>query len=232
MYVLNTIRQGNLRFLTFVNMRAALSIALLLFSLAAFSQKDDREIIQFSGVTVDADALTGVPLVTIIVENTGRGTISDNSGYFSFVAQVLDTIRFSSVGYKKAWFIIPDTLSNNRYSLIQMMTRDTVLLKETAIYPWPSKDQFRDAFMNLVIADDDYERARKNLAREELAERGEAMAMDGSQNYKYQMQAYQSKLYYAGQYPPNNLLNPLAWYKFIQAWKRGDFRRKDKKNKK
>jgi len=25
---------------------------------------------------------------------------------------------------------------------------------------------------------------------------------------------------------PNNLLNPIAWAKFIKAWKRGDFKKK------
>jgi hypothetical protein len=30
-----------------------------------------------------------------------------------------------------------------------------------------------------------------------------------------------------GQLPKNNLLNPIAWAQFIQAWKNGDFRRKE-----
>jgi len=53
------------------------------------------------------------------------------------------------------------------------------------------------------------------------------MGMDGSMNFKNQMQQQYSKLYYAGQLPPNNLLNPIAWAKFIQAWQNGDFKRKE-----
>jgi len=30
-----------------------------------------------------------------------------------------------------------------------------------------------------------------------------------------------------GQVPPQNIFNPIAWAEFIQAWKRGDFKRKD-----
>jgi hypothetical protein len=38
------------------------------------------------------------------------------------------------------------------------------------------------------------------------------------------MEEYKSKLYYIGQLPPNNLLNPLAWAEFVKAWKNGDFK--------
>ena len=34
------------------------------------------------------------------------------------------------------------------------------------------------------------------------------------------------KYYYAGQAPPQNIFNVFAWAQFIEAWKRGDFKRK------
>ncbi|PCJ83326.1 MAG: hypothetical protein COA57_11525 [Flavobacteriales bacterium] len=205
--------------------KICLFILLFLLSEIGYAQ-NGRQLVQFSGVVISGDSLSPVPFANIIIKNTRRGTMSDFYGFFSFVAQLSDTVEFSSVGYKKSAFIIPDSLTTNRYSLIQMMTKDTILLKETVIYPWPTKEQFREAFLNLRIPDDDYERARKNLARAELKERLEVTAMDGSENYKYQMQQYQSRLYYAGQYPPNNLLNPIAWAQFIKAWKEGKFKRR------
>ena len=69
-------------------------------------------------------------------------------------------------------------------------------------------------------------RADRNMARADVKEQMTGMAMDASLNYKFSMQQYQSKLYYAGQLPPNNLLNPIAWAKFIKAWKNGDFKKK------
>ena len=178
-------------------------------------------LIQFSGVVVDGEELTPVRFASVMISNTYRGTISDNTGYFSFVASVGDTIHFSSVGYKKADFVIPDTLSTNRYSLIQVLEKDTILLKEQRVYPWPSKEQFKEAFLSLNDPDNDFERAQRNLAMAE--QRQENMNVPqrsyGSLAYKYQMQQYQSRLYYAGQYPANNLLNPIAWSQFIQSWK-------------
>ena len=208
---------------------ALISLLFILCSSPLFSQ--ERKLVQFSGVIVSGDNLNPLPFTNIIIKNSQRGTMSDYYGFFSFVAQEKDTVEFSSIGYKKSEFVIPDTLSTNRYSLIQMLTRDTILLKETVVYPWPTKDQFREAFLHLEIPDDDYERAMKNLERAEMKERMEAMPMDGSGNYKWQMQQYQSKLYYAGQYPSITLLNPIAWAQFIQAWRNGDFKRKEEKKK-
>ena len=197
----------------------ALSSTLLTESL--FSQ---NSFIQFSGVVVSQDSLKPVPYCSIIDKATKRGTTSDYFGYFSFVANKGDTIEFSSIGYKKSSFIIPDTLSTDKYSLIQVMFQDTILLKTAVVYPWPSKEQFAKAFVETEIPNDDYKRAMKNLSRSQLNERMKFTPMDGGLNFKWQQQQIQSKLYYAGQYPPNNLLNPIAWAKFIEAWKRGDFK--------
>ena len=108
---------------------------------------------------------------------------------------------------------------------------DTILLKETVIYPWPTQEQFREAFVKLNIPDDDLERAKKNLARSEMKEKIENFSMDGSMNYRNTIQQRASQLYYVGQYQPNNLLNPIAWAKFIEAWQRGDFKKKKTESK-
>lgn len=184
-------------------------------------------LIQFSGVVIEGDSLNPVPYTSIIVRNTRRGTISDYFGYYSFVAATGDTIEFSAIGFSSAQYIIPDTLSSNMYSLIQVLRRDTIYMKAVEVFPWPSREQFKQAFLNLNIQDDDLVRATKNMSRADMKEQMIGMAMDASLNFKYTNQQYQSRLYYAGQYPPNNLLNPIAWAKFIQAWKKGDFKKKD-----
>lgn len=201
---------------------AFLLFILALSTLNQGSAQDAKDgLLQFSGIIVTGDSLKPVPYANILIKNTHRGTTSDFFGYFSFVAQRGDTILFSHIGFKRNRFIIPDSLSTNRYSLIQVLITDTVLLSETYIYPWPTKEQFKMAFMNLNIPDDDLERARKNLQLMEMHERFKSMGMDGSQNFKNYMQEQTSRLYYAGQYPPTNLLNPIAWSKFIEAWKNG-----------
>ncbi|MCF8276690.1 MAG: carboxypeptidase-like regulatory domain-containing protein [Flavobacteriales bacterium] len=193
------------------------------------AQTKNDSLLQFSGVLLTRDSLMAVPFANILIKNSKRGTISDYFGYFSFVAERGDTIQFSYVGFKDALFVIPDSLNRKNYSLIQMMDQDTVILQEAVIYPWPTKEQFREAFLSLHLPEDDKQRAERNLNRAEMKERMENMGMDGSENFTYAMQQHGAQLYYAGQLPPNNLLNPLAWAKFIKAWKNGDFKRKKKR---
>ena len=75
------------------------------------------------------------------------------------------------------------------------------------------------------VPENDYDRAMKNLAREEMKERGKKMPMDGSMNYRHQMQQQVNKAYWNGGYMPNNWLNPFAWAKFFKAWKEGKFKK-------
>lgn len=207
-------------------------LVLILIGSAVYGQRDHNDsiyydgLIQFTGVVVSNDSVNPVPFAHIIDMSRASGTTSDYFGYFSFVAQKGDTIRFSSVGYKTSYFYIPDTLSSNKYSLIHVMHTDTVLLDQADIYPWPSKEQFAEAFVNAEIPNDDYKRAEANLNDEAMAAYADQIPMNGQMNFNWQMQQVQNRLYYSGQYPPNNLLNPLAWAKFIKAWKNGDFKKK------
>ncbi len=206
-----------------------LTIAMASLPLDATAQNEPDDLLQFSGVLLTRDSLIAVPFANIIIKDSRRGTISDYFGYYSFVAQPGDTIVFSHLGFKDAVFVIPDSLNRKQYSLIQMMDMDTIVLQEAIIYPWPTKEQFRQAFLDLRLPEDDKQRAERNLARAELKERMENMQADGSESYKIAMRQRGAQLYYAGQLPPNNLLNPIAWVKFIKAWRNGDFKRKKKK---
>ena len=96
------------------------------------------------------------------------------------------------------------------------------------IFPWPTKEQFKEAFLQLRVPNDDMGRARQNLDKDRMALLSAAMPMDGSMNYRYALEQQNTKLYYSGQLPTTNLLNPMAWAKFIQMWQNGDFKKKDK----
>jgi hypothetical protein len=178
------------------------------------------QLVQFSGVVVDKDSLQKIPYVAIIDKRSSTGCMTDYSGYFSFIAVPGDTVLFEAIGYKTNYYVLPDTLSTDKYSWIHLMPKDTINLKPFVFYSWPSKEAFRSAFLKLDLPDNDLARARKNMA---LAARHAryADARSPGVNYLQTVQQENDKLYYAGQYPPNNLLNPIAWAKFIQAWKDG-----------
>jgi len=153
--------------------------------------------------------------------------MSDVYGYFSFVAQEGDTILFSAVGFTRSQYVIPAELPESKYSMIHVMNRDTVWLRTAVVYPWPSREQFREAFMNLNLPEDDYQITMRNLSPAELVQRMESLPPDGLQSFQYQMAMDNTRLYYSGGTPPINLFNPVAWAQFIQAWQNGAFKRKD-----
>lgn len=185
---------------------------------------DERKLVQFSGVVV-TDSLEPVPFAHVMIKNSFRGTMSDVFGYFSFVAQESDTILFSAVGFIRSQYAVPDSLAENRYSMIHVMSRDTVMLSGMTVYPWPSPPDFDRAFLSLRLPDDDFQLAMRNLSPAEMMQRMENLPPDAYQSFQYQMALDQTKLYYSGGTPPINLFNPIAWAQFMQAWREGKFKK-------
>jgi hypothetical protein len=56
-----------------------------------------------------------------------------------------------------------------------------------------------------------------NLAQQRMMAAATVVNADGQGAYQNSMEQRTNKNYYAGQYQPNNLLNPVAWSKFIQS---------------
>jgi hypothetical protein len=202
--------------------KAILFLLLSWFGLNSFSQ----EVLQFSGIVVTGDSLNPVPYTNIMVENTHRGTTADYFGFFSFVAQEKDTIIFRAVGFRESSFIIPDSLSEKRYSLIQVLFPDTIMLNTVNIYPWHTKEAFKEAFLNAPPPEDDIARAAANIAPSRMLVMMETMDRDGYSNYKLSADEYSNKLYYSGMAPPINLMNPMAWASFIDALRKGKLKEK------
>jgi hypothetical protein len=190
-------------------------------------EDNKNDLVQFSGVVVTADSLKPIPYTNIRIDGTNLGTMANYEGFFSFVAHRGDRLIFTSIGYRESYFQIPDTLTQNRYSLFQMMQNDTILLTETVIYPWPNVDELEFAIVQHRVPENDYDRAMRNLALEEMKERARGLDFDGAMNYRYDMGEVVRKSYYAGQYMPYQFLNPFAWAKFFEAWKEGKFKKKD-----
>ncbi|HNW89032.1 MAG TPA: carboxypeptidase-like regulatory domain-containing protein [Bacteroidales bacterium] len=200
-------------------------LALLLISVRGSAQViSDTTLVQFSGIVVTADSIKPIPFVNILIKDSWRGTITDLYGFFSFVAHPKDVVVFNALGYKTAFYTIPDTLTINRYSLIQVLRPDTLLMNETVIYPWPTYEQFKQAFADLNVPDDDLERAKKNIIEIEKRVLFDDVAMGSSMNYRNYIDNRISQNYYRGQMQPNNLLNPFAWAQFIKAWREGKFK--------
>jgi len=208
----------------------ALLVFLLVFSIPFWSNSqrgdiDTTKILQLSGVVVSEQDLTPMPYITVYDKSIGRGVIADYYGYFSMVSFPGDTLYFSYYGYKTSTYIVPDTLKDNRYSIIHMLQQDTINLPEVTVYPWPSKEDFARFFVEMNPYDDAIRRAQRELSGESLAFVAARLDADASlagglvENQRY------TKLYTNGQLPVNNLLNPYSWAKLIRDWKEGKLKR-------
>lgn len=165
-----------------------------------------------SGVIMDADSIEAVPYVNIRLKDTFFGTVSDNSGYFNFIASEGDTLKFSSIGYFDAYFIMPKELDGDSYSLVQLMRKETVMLEEVVIFPWPEYQQLRDAFLNTPLKhnlDDISLEAKRKVER---------ISHEEYERNKHYYNVYHNNQLYnmTGIVPANNFLNPINWSNFIR----------------
>ncbi len=207
-----------------------ITLLALTFSVALTAQRtvQDSNLVQFTGMILDGTTaeLIPVPYTNVLVKDKGRGTYSDFNGFFSIVVEKGDVIEFSAVGYKTVEYSIPKTLQDNRYSIVQLMTQDTINLPETVVFPWPSKEHFKLEFLAMDVSSEMQERAMRNVANETLERMRSSVPSVGAEHANYYLRQQARSYYYIGQQPPMNIYNPVAWKQFFDAWKRGDFKKK------
>lgn len=209
-------------------LRLVISTIFLSLFVGQLVAQDQEEVVQFSGTlfTLEDGNIVPVQLANVLVEKSGRGTYTDLDGFFSIVAEEGDAIVFSAIGFETVRFEIPDTLSTNRYTIVQMMSQDTINLPMVKIFPWPSREHFKQEFLALEVPDDLQQRAEDNLAAATMEQLRKNLPADGVETGSIYLRRQADSYYSFGQAKPINLLNPIAWSKFFKAWKNGDFRRR------
>jgi hypothetical protein len=183
-------------------------------------------VVQLFGVIMTADSLKAIPFASVVVNNKGRGTVTNYDGVFSIAVNKGEKITFTCVGFKDRTILIPNNLVGNQYSVVQLMVNDTNYLPVTILKPRPTRAQFDRDFVNTRVDDDLYETARKNTSESQKKIILASLPRDGKEAVGASISNQASKYYYSGQLPPMNILNPVAWKSFINSWKRGDYKSK------
>jgi len=195
----------------------------------AKAQKNNNPYILFTGLVLTSDSLKPIPYVSIKSSRRGLAGYSDLLGHFDIVALKGDTLWFTQAEKTASWHVIPDTLTSNRYNIIKTMVQDTIDIPVIFIRALPSKSFFDHEFVNTTPPDDAYEIARKNLELEAAKQETQLRPADAKASQQMIAQSRVQQLYYYKQAPPQNYLSPVAWMQFLDAWKRGDFKKKKKK---
>ena len=188
----------------------------------------EGDVVQFSGrvIEMDGEEQRILGLTNLFVPGTSRGTISDIDGFFSFPVREGEQVIFSRVGYELKIVDIPVDIEGTAYTQDIIMNRDTVFLPETLIYPWPDKDFFKIEFLALEVDNVIEDIVRQNLSPERLEFLVNVLPPDGGEVSKIELQQQAASYYYVGQARPQNIFNPLSWKKFIDAIRRGDYKKK------
>lgn len=195
--------------------------------------QQSKEPVQMSGIVLSGDAEPQfMPYVNIVVKKRKRGAATNSEGFFSFAVLPGDTLLFSSIGFRTETLVIPDTLDEKEYLSRVIMNRDTTMLQEVTLYPWPTPDQFKEEFLATRVPTTEEDIAMRNLAIQELKARAAKMGYSAAEIQDYVIAANNAEIYNYGRY--NNysgggtailgsLSNPFAWAQFFEALKRGDF---------
>lgn len=205
-------------------MKRVVGLLLFLFTaVAAFAQQQEKPLLQFSGITINADSNKVIVPYVSIVDASSKKTIniSNYKGYFSFVAHQQDTLLFTAVGFAPQQIVIPANIGKS-YTIQIKMQPQVINLPAFHVFPWATTDEFRKDFVTMKLADDDLENARKNLSKSSLAAANSTLPRDASEIQSAIGQDMHTRILNQHSLIPNPLLNPLAWGSLIKQITAGD----------
>jgi len=177
--------------------------------------------IQVSGLITDR-LYRPVQGVAVISKKLHRGIISERSGIYSITSTPGDTIFYRALGFKRYHTVIPET-SEGRHCMVDIVLEvDTIPIAEVTILPWKNYNDFIRDMTKEQPVDPLIENMNENLASIYVAITNEVnVNVSPEAGYRYAMEQNFISMATRNQYPVNNLLNPLAWTKFITEVKKG-----------
>jgi len=193
----------------------------LLITITAFAQKQERPLVQFSGIVHNSDS-SGVIVPYVSITNLSAGGIvyqSNYKGYFSFVVHERDSIRFSCVGYNNFSVVIPASVPTRSYTIQVLLKPQVINLPVFRVFPWATTEEFTKDFLTMKIADDDLAIARKNLSAASISTLEKTLPRDGLETGTFQ--DFHNNVVNS-HYTTNPLLNPFAWGSLIKSISDGD----------
>lgn len=189
------------------------------FFITSATAQGQKRVIQLSGIVLGQDSTQGgIPGVNVYVPKAGRGTPTNNLGFFSMPVLVGDSVIISAVGYERQYYIVPNHPSEF-LTLIFELSEDVTYLKELLVTPFPTEEVFKEAVLALNLPLDETAYDKNNMDAELLALILKTTPMDSYSNQRYMLD--QLNYTQTSKYVPitNPLLNPFNWAKFIQSLK-------------
>lgn len=200
-----------------------LLICILILSIGSEiqAQEQSKKVIQFTGVVFASDSSSVIPGTHVYIPKSGRGTTTNPYGFYSLPVLEGDSIVFSAVGFRRAYYIIPKHEKESSLRIVVALEDDIQFLDEVEIRPYPSEAMFKEALITMELP---YEREYANIYQwlnsQIMTEAYLNMPASSNMNHQYFMQMQRQA--YINRYSPpqNQLLNPFAWSNFIRSLKK------------
>lgn len=188
--------------------------------LSGQDQRTER-FFQVTGLITDEEArpLTNVGVVSFGLK---RGTLSEKTGIYSITSIPGDTIFFRALGFKNRYIVLPGNFSGRLFTLDVTLQADTIPIENVVIMPWKTYSEFIKEMTKPYPVSPEIENMNRNLESvAEAVSNVRNITITPEAGYRYAMQQNFNMTATRNQYPVNNLLNPLAWAKFINGVKEG-----------
>ena len=195
-------------------------VVLLTLAHLANAQEDDPKVIQFTGVLMGQDSTNVIPGAHVYLPKGGRGVTTNPYGFFSLPVVQGDSIVFSAIGYKRAFYIVPEHRDDTSLKVIVTLEEDVTFLQEVEVFPFPNEEMFKRAVVTMKLPEDrDEQNLRSWISAIYMQKNYGYFPSSAAMNYRYfqdqQLQQFNNR------FAPNtiNLMNPWAWSDFINSIK-------------
>lgn len=197
-------------------------LLLLLPFIPVISQVDGYDrFVQLSGIISDKQH-NPVQGVAVISKKLHRAAISEYTGIYSITTTPGDTVFFRAIGYKRYHTIIPADYEQKHCLVDIVLETDTILIDEVKILPWRTYSEFLAEVTKEKPKDPKTEYLNENMASIYVAiSQQTGTKISPEAGFKYAMDQNYTAMTNRNMYPYNNLLNPIAWVKFIDGLKHG-----------
>jgi len=198
------------------------AIILLLPLISLKSQENGNErFVQLSGIITD-QARRPVQGVAVISRKLHRAALSENTGIYSITTSPGDTVFFRAIGYKRYHTVIPTDYRDRHCMADIILETDTISIPEVKILPWRTYSEFLADIAKERVKDPTVEYMNENLASIYVAITNDVnIGISPEAGYKTVMEQNFTAMTSRNMYPVNNILNPMAWVKFVHEIRNG-----------
>lgn len=181
-------------------------LMLLILSGISFGQSTKELPVKISGVVFSEEGLIPLPNVHFRIESRKIAGLTNMQGRFEVNTTYLDTIRFTYIGYKDAFFIVADTLLPGDYVAAIILSRDTILIQEIVILP--RRKSLRQEFISAEPAPDpELENAKRNLQVSAYqGVTGKGVEWDSDMSYDIQTRRMEMRAMNMGMISPDQMI--------------------------